>query len=137
MKDPEYFLEQLKGPQGNFKLKGSSPLKFHLGCGFHYESTGTLCMDAGKYINKMQDTYKQRFDSDPPKKNALSPLAKGDHPDLDTSEFLEEDDILIYLSLIGLMQQVITLGCYDIQCAVMTLSRFCAMPQRGNLERAK
>ena len=59
MKDPEFFLEQLKGPKGNFKLKGSGPLKFHLGCGFHQDSTGTLCMDAEKYIKKMQDAYRQ------------------------------------------------------------------------------
>ena len=94
-------------------------------------------MDAGKYIKKMQDAYRQSFGSDPPRRNVLSPLAKGDHPELDTSEFLEEDEILIYQSLIGSMQWAITLGRYDIQCAVMTLSRFCAMPRKGHLEQAK
>ena len=94
-------------------------------------------MDAGKYIKKMQDAYRQQFGSDPPKRNVLPPLAKGDHPELDTSEFLEEDETLIYQSLIGSMQWAITLGCYNIQCAVMTLSRFCAMLQRGHLEQEK
>lgn len=35
------------------------------------------------------------------------------------------------------MQWAITLGCYDIKCAVMTLSRFSAMPQKCHLEQAK
>ena len=48
MRNPKEFIDQLEGPEGNFKLKGSGPLKFHLGCGFTRDSTGTLCMDAGR-----------------------------------------------------------------------------------------
>ena len=67
-------------------------------------------MDAGKYVQKMQIAYKQLFGTEPPKKNVLSPLMKGDHPELDTSKFLDEDGILMYQSLIGSMQWSITLG---------------------------
>lgn len=94
-------------------------------------------MDAGKYIKKIQDAYKQHFGSDSRKKNVLLPLAKRNHPKLDISEFLEEDDILIYQSLIGSMQWAMTLGCYNIQHTVMTFSRFCAIPRKGRLEPAK
>ena len=55
MKDPETFLEQLQSPTFNFKLKGSEKLNFHLGCGFQHDKTGTLCMDPGKYIQKMEE----------------------------------------------------------------------------------
>ena len=51
MKDLQAFIDQLEAVPYNFKLKGSGPLNFHLGCGFHCDSTGTLCMDPGKYID--------------------------------------------------------------------------------------
>ena len=44
--DPEHFLEELKSNSVyDFKLKGSGEVKFHLGCGFVCESSGTLCME--------------------------------------------------------------------------------------------
>ena len=53
MKNPKEFLDQLKGPKRNFKLRGSGPLTFHHGCDFSCDSIGALCMDAGKYVKKM------------------------------------------------------------------------------------
>ena len=52
-------------------------------------------------------------------KPATSPLTAGDHPKLDASELLNEDDQKIYQSLIG----------------AMTLSRFRAMPRQGHFDR--
>ena len=34
MKDPQSLIDQLTAVPHNFKLKGSGPLNFHLGCGF-------------------------------------------------------------------------------------------------------
>ena len=90
MKDPQSLLDQLTSAQYNFKLKGSGPLNFHLGCGFQRDTTGTLCMDPGKYIDQMMESYKQHFGKMPEMKHR-SPLQKGDHPELDTSPFLDED----------------------------------------------
>lgn len=39
--------------------------------------------------------------------------------------------------MIGALQWVISLGCFDIATAVMTLSRFRVAPRIGHLERAK
>ena len=50
-KDQQAFIDKLELAPYHFKLKGSGPLNFHLGCGFHRDSTGTLCMNPGKYIN--------------------------------------------------------------------------------------
>ena len=50
MKDPQSLLDQLMAPP-YFKLKGSGELPFHFGCGFKRDSTGTLCMDPGKYVD--------------------------------------------------------------------------------------
>ena len=39
-----------------------------------------------------------------PNTKVKSPLESDDHPELDTSPFLDEDDTQIYQSLIGAMQ---------------------------------
>ena len=57
-------------------------------------------MDPGKYIGRMMKAYKQHFGVKPDMKHR-SPLQKGDHPELDTTLFLNKDDIEIYQSLIG------------------------------------
>ena len=51
MKDPQAFIDKFEPAPYNFKLKGSRPLNFHLGCGFNCDSTGTLCMNPGKYTD--------------------------------------------------------------------------------------
>jgi hypothetical protein len=42
--------------------------------------------------------------------NVYSPLEKGDHPELDSTEFLDMDGVKRYQSLIGWMQWAISLG---------------------------
>ena len=48
-------------------------------------------MDPGKYIDCMIEAYEQHFGVKPDIKHG-SPLQKGDHPKLDTTPFLNEDD---------------------------------------------
>jgi hypothetical protein len=67
----------------------------------------------------------------------MSPLEKGDHPELDDTPFLEADGIQDYQSIIGSTQWAISLGRLDIQTAVMTLSSFRTAPRIGHPERAK
>jgi len=102
MKNPEEFLKILQSNLYNFKLKGSGPLSFHLGCGFERDAKGILCMDPLKYIEKMEASYKQLFGTMSNRKHR-SPLEPNDHPELDTSEFLDEEGIQIYQSLVGAM----------------------------------
>ena len=119
----EELLEQLQGEPFNFDLKGSGALNFHLGCGFDRDEDGTLCMDPSKYIEKMEESYERLFGEQTNNK-VLSPLIKGDHPELDTSTFLEENNIEICQSLIGSMQWAVSIERWDIQTTVMTLSSF-------------
>jgi hypothetical protein len=74
--------------------------------------------DPSRYINKMEDAYKQHFKESPNQKH-ISPLVKGDHPELDMSEFLDQDGIDIYQSLVEAMQWAISIGHWDIQSAVI------------------
>ena len=59
-----------------------------------------------------------------PSAKMYSPLEKGDHPELDCSELLNANDIQHYQSLIGSMQWAISLGCFDVATAVMSMSSF-------------
>ena len=135
-KKPGKILDTLTSDPYNFTLKGSGPLNFHLGCGFERDEDGYLCMNPTKYIDKMVQSYERMFGSTLGKK-PHSPLEESDHPELDTSEFLSDDDTIKYQSLIGQLQWLITLGRWDIQTAVMSMSSFRAKPRKGHLERAK
>ena len=59
------------------------------------------------------------------------------HPELDESDFLDEEEFRIYQSLIGCTQWVTQLGRFDISVHVMTLSSFRAKPRRGHLDHIK
>ena len=133
-KDPEAIVKILV-EKYQFKLKGTGPTEFHLGCDFFSDEEGVLCYAPKKYIEKILENYRRIYGTWP--KPATSPLTTGDHPELDTSELLNEDDQKIYQSLIGALQWVIQIGCFDIQTAVTTLSRFRAMPRQGHLDRVK
>ena len=118
-----------------FKLKGTAPLNFLLGCDYYRDSHGVLCQQPKKYIEKMEETHLRLFGTRP--KHATSPLVKGDHPECDTSEFLDERGIKIYQSMIGSAQWIIQLGRFDIAVHVMSLSSFRAEPRQGHLDRIK
>jgi len=118
-----------------FKLKGTGPTKFHLGCDFYRDEEGALCYAPKKHIATILDNY-QRIHFKWPK-IAHSPLTSNDHPELDTSDLLSMDDQKIYRSLIGALQWVIQIDGFDISTAVATLSHFRAMPRQGHLDRVK
>ena len=76
----------------SFKLKGTGPIEFHLGCDFFRDEEGILCMAPKKYIEKMIMSYETMFGEKPSTK-VHSPLEKGDHPELDTSELLDQNGV--------------------------------------------
>ncbi len=127
MEKPQEFVDTLMNKY-KFKLKGTGPITFHLGMDFHRDADGTLCITPNKYIEKMMGAYERMFGSSPIK-NVSSPIERNDHPELDESEFLDADDTVKYQSLIGALQWLITIGRFDIQTAVMTLSSFRAAPR--------
>ncbi len=133
-KDPKLIIDALKGDH-KFKLKGTGAIEFHLGCDFFRDKDGNLCYAPQRYVEKMLQNYRRIYGENP--KKAHSPLVKGDHPELDTSELLDEEWTKIYQSLIGALQWVIQIGRFDVCTAVMTLSRFRAAPRQGHLDRVK
>ena len=84
----------------------------------------------------LSDTYKRIFNEDPPK-GYKTPLDKNDHPELDTSEILERDMAANYLTMVGQLQWLVTLGRFDFHAQVATMSRFRAAPRQGHIDRLK
>ena len=135
MKNPQSLVDRLTS-EYKFKLKGTGTICFHLGCDFTRDEDGTLCMQPASYVERMVATYERMFGQKPSTKH-YSPLEKGDHPEIDESELLAEQGIRDYQSLVGSIQWAVSLGRIDITTAVMTLSRFRALPRKGHMDRAK
>ena len=131
--DPKQIINILKSKY-NLKVKGDGPLTYHLGADYFQDPDGTLVSQPKKYIEKLKENYVRLFNTEPPK-GLKTPLEKNDHPELDTSEILEGHEVNHYLTMVGQLQWLITLGRFDIQAEVITMSRFQAQPRQGHLER--
>jgi hypothetical protein len=133
MKNPNDFVDILE-KKHKFKTKGSGPVS--LGMDFSHDEDNTLRLSLTQYVEKLIKNYERMF-GEPPKQNMSSPLEKGDHPELDTSEFLDAKGIKTYQTMIGALQWMVIIGRFDILTAVMSMSSFRAAPQVGHLERLK
>jgi Reverse transcriptase (RNA-dependent DNA polymerase) len=95
---PKEFVDVLE-EKHKFKTKGTGPITFHLGMDFSRDDDNTLCLSSSQYIEKLLKNYERMFGQQP-KQNVSSPLEKGDHPETDTSEFLDTKGIQMYQSMI-------------------------------------
>ena len=82
-KTPQAIVDLLTGKH-KFKLKGTGPIKHHLGCDFTRDELSALCFAPRKYIEKMSEACFSYFGSKP-STACTSPLEHGDHPELDLS----------------------------------------------------
>ena len=64
-------------------------------------------------------------------------MPPNDHPEMDVSELLEDDDVEKCLRLVGQPQWAVSLGRWDIQTAAMTMSSFRVAPRLGHLSKLK
>ena len=135
LRKPQEFVDTLM-KKYNFKLKGTGHITFHLGMNIYREDDGTLCIAPRKYIERIAANYERIF-GETPKQVVTSPIEKGDHPELDTSDFLDDEGIKNYQSLIGALQWCISIGRFDVATAVMTMSGFRVAPRKGHLDRVK
>jgi hypothetical protein len=135
MKDPKELIDILE-KQHKFKLKGNGPISFNLGMDFTRDEDNTLCISQTKHIDKLVKNYEKSFGMKP-NTSVTSPLEKGDHPELDTSELCTIDQITQDQSMIGALQWIVTIGHFDIHTTVMTMSGFRMAPRVGHLKRLK
>ncbi len=133
-KNPEKFMDEL---QKTFKMKGVGPPTYHLGADFFCHDNGQLSWGSKTYIRKILSQYEKLFPDDKLSRRISTPLEPGDHPELDETELLDTKETTLYQSLIGMLQWAVTIGRIDIHCAVMTMSRFRAIPRIGHLQHVK
>jgi hypothetical protein len=103
-----------------------------LGGSFGRDPDGTLFWGAKRYIAQAMETYERMMGVKP--KICTTLLPEKSHPELDTKTKLDEQGCTKYQLLIGCLQQVVTLGRFDIACALMTMSCFRVAPRKGHLE---
>ena len=119
-----------------FKLKGTGPISYHLGCDFFRDQDGTLCMTPKTYIHWISNNYEKLFGVKPKQSYSL-PMEKADHPELNDTEELGPEDMKKYQSLIGTLQWAVSIGRFNIATAVMTMSKFRSAPKSGHLSRVR
>ena len=93
----------------HLKVKGDGKLNYYLSADYFEDPDRTFVSQTRKYIDKLADTYKTLFNDDPPR-GYKTPLDKNDHTELDTSEILGRDVAAKYLTMVGQLQWLVTLG---------------------------
>ena len=101
-KDPNNIFNILK-MKHELKVKGTGPISYHHGCNFDRDENKTLCFALHKHFEKMEESHINMLGSQP-KQVHMSPLEKGDHPEIDTSEYLDQDGTQKCQSIIGAIQ---------------------------------
>ena len=134
-KDPQDVIDALTN-EHHFNLKEMGPISYHLGCFFGRHGDGTLYLAPRKCIEKMEECHHIMFGSKP-KQLCISPLEKGDHPELDISKHLYQDGIQKHQYLIGAIQCAVSLGRLDFNTAIVALAPFRAEPREVQLDRAR
>ena len=120
--DPKQIINTLKSKY-KLKVKGDGPLTYHLGADYYHGPDGTMVSQPKNYIEKLKKTHVRLFNTEP-SKGLKTPLEKNDHPELDTSDILEGQQVNPYLTIVGQLQWLITLGRFDIQAQVITCLDF-------------
>ena len=120
----------------HLKVKADGKLTYHLGADYFEDPDGAFVGQPKKYIYKLADPYKKLFNEDPPK-GYKTPLDKNDQQELDTCEILEGDMAAQYLTMVGQLQWLVTLGRFDIHAQVETISRFRVATRQGHMDRLK
>jgi hypothetical protein len=93
-------------------------------------------MGSKTYIEKILAKYEKMY-GEKPRKGVRAPMQPGEHPELDAGPHCTEEQAKEYQSSLGMLQWAVTLGRFDIHCAVMTMGAFCADPKVSHVERLK
>ena len=133
--DPKEIINILRSKY-KLKVRGDGPLTYHLAADYYHDPDGTMVSQLKKYIEKLKETY-IRLSNTEPSKGLKMHLEKNDHLELDTSDILEGQQVNHYLTMVGQLQWLITLGRFDIQAQVISMSRFRAQPRQGHPDRLK
>ncbi len=119
--------------QALYGVKSVGFPEYYNGGDVYEDKDGKLCISAKTYLKQVCDKIEKLMDVT--LKCYGSPLDNGDHPEMDDSDILGEDQVQHYQMLCGSAQWAVSLGRFDIQYAVNTMSRFAVCPRDGHLKR--
>jgi len=129
-KQPEAIMELIKK---EYSVKGEGPPLYYLGNDYKMHK-GRSAIGCKKYITEAIRRIEAITKT--PIKRQSTPLPTGDHPELDTSEFLDNDGHRYYQMLIGMLNWIVGIGRFDIAHATTSLARFSSCPRKCHLDRA-
>ena len=129
-KKPDVIMDLIKK---EYHIKGEGPPEYYLGNDYKTHNS-RYAVGCKKYIKEAVSRVEQREKSSL-KKHSV-PSSPGDHPELDTSEFLNDEGHLYYQMLVGMLNWIVGIGRFDIAHATSSLARFSSCPRKGHLERA-
>ena len=146
-KDPGRILSMINR---DYRLKEPpSPPKMYLGADFssydvtleNGQTVNCWAMSADSHIKKALQVIKERMNKDgvrfKSKKVADQPFTSVDYrPELDTTEYCNDEQVQFYQSLIGIARWLCELGRLDILTETSMLSAFLAAPRLGHLHQA-
>ena len=131
-KEPQPIMDQIKSI---FTVKSEGPPSYYLGNDFVQNKKSKLWyLGCKTYIKEGIARVEGLLGKQLSKHD--TPMAAGDHPELDDSQILNDEDHTKYQMLIGMLNWIVTIGRLDIAFATSSLSRFVACPRKGHLDRA-
>ena len=130
-KNPDIIMKEI---ESIYLVKDSSkgPPDYYLGNDYKQDKKGRWCIGCQRYLTEAVERIENIFGT-LPKKN--SPMVDGDHPELDTTSPLNDDNHRKYQMLIGMLNWVVCLGRMDVAFSTSSMSRFSACPRQGHLDR--
>ena len=116
-----------------YTIKNKGPLECYLGNDYKSRKGNRWFVGCKKYLKEALKRVESIFGSLAKK---TTPCVPGDHPELDDSEMLNDDEHRKFQMLVGILNWIVTIGRFDVAYATMSLARFTAAPRRGHLNRA-
>ncbi len=132
--DCKSIVDSLRAKYG-LKPKGDSPMIFHLGCNYLKDPDCALVASPKHHISIVHEAYVKMFSEEPVQRN--TPMEKNDHPEIDNSELVDSKETELYMSMVGHLLWLITLGRFDIKSADVSLAMLRLAPCKDHVEGAK
>jgi len=137
--DPKAIIDALQAHPFSYDLKDIGPPARYLGATIgKYDLDGfiTKFISAEDYLEKALPNIEERFgklESLFPRSKLGSPASTDYHPEIDTSNFLDEDATNLYQSYVGILRWAVEISRIDLAHSAATMAKFMASPREGHL----
>ena len=137
--NPDHIIERLQN-ECNYRMKDVEPPKRYLGALIGRYDLGDRItgwsMSAELYLKRAIKEVESKWGNLNKmfKQHHLDiPVSPGYHPELDQTEYLNEEDRQLYQSYIGILRWAVELGRIDLCHSAGVMARFSAAPRQGHL----